>query len=448
MAQNSNTAPTSRESRMARSFPYPWLPKPREDCIGLVRDYSNRSTLGHKQLDDVWRKTPYSGQEYKDIPMTVNNSVQPRTSVYFVDPKKMSATMHSIVKNLPEKTTSITNRIEASNWQKKSDDLSVGMNADDGMGIRVLVGELGGRKTLGALGVLGSSLRQILQEYYFELYLILASQRWILELVWPERNTGAFSCHEQLLSYSVQNFFGVDSAEVAGEATGVVFWLVSDGSSGLNSSNIASLLAGDCSEFECSLLEEESATSEVILATLTMLFSRSANSSIAEGGFMLSRCELQLLDMLALSAKFSRLPFKLLPNARRTIIPAGRDFFLVCLQSILKPLVLFRVCWGGNEEELARSLPSKLSTLSSCPDKLVVREIRLPIIDGGFMASKSRLVMLSISSEKRGKLFPERSWRAFPSAMSSSTSAATSVMMVVTTATDGSIPFFGIPSVL
>nr|CAD7572029.1 unnamed protein product [Timema californicum] len=32
---------------MARSFPYPWLPRPREDCIGLVRDYSYISTLGH-----------------------------------------------------------------------------------------------------------------------------------------------------------------------------------------------------------------------------------------------------------------------------------------------------------------------------------------------------------------------------------------------------------------
>nr|CAD7400829.1 unnamed protein product [Timema cristinae] len=36
-----------RENRMARSFAYPWLPRPREDCIGLVRDYSDRSTLGH-----------------------------------------------------------------------------------------------------------------------------------------------------------------------------------------------------------------------------------------------------------------------------------------------------------------------------------------------------------------------------------------------------------------
>nr|CAD7404866.1 unnamed protein product [Timema poppensis] len=26
---------------------YPWLPTPREDCIGLVRDYSDKSTLGH-----------------------------------------------------------------------------------------------------------------------------------------------------------------------------------------------------------------------------------------------------------------------------------------------------------------------------------------------------------------------------------------------------------------
>nr|CAD7425387.1 unnamed protein product [Timema monikensis] len=40
-------APTLRESCMARSFPYPWLPRPREDCIGLVRDDSDRSTLGH-----------------------------------------------------------------------------------------------------------------------------------------------------------------------------------------------------------------------------------------------------------------------------------------------------------------------------------------------------------------------------------------------------------------
>nr|CAD7601290.1 unnamed protein product [Timema genevievae] len=53
MAQNSNTAPTSRESRIARSFPYPWLPKPREDCIGLVRDYSDRSTLGHEKPPPV-----------------------------------------------------------------------------------------------------------------------------------------------------------------------------------------------------------------------------------------------------------------------------------------------------------------------------------------------------------------------------------------------------------
>nr|CAD7592436.1 unnamed protein product [Timema genevievae] len=32
---------------MAGSLPYPWLPRPREDCIGLVRDYSDISTLGH-----------------------------------------------------------------------------------------------------------------------------------------------------------------------------------------------------------------------------------------------------------------------------------------------------------------------------------------------------------------------------------------------------------------
>nr|CAD7259831.1 unnamed protein product [Timema shepardi] len=43
----SNTAPTPQENRMARSFPYPWLPRPREDCIGLFCDFSDRSTLGH-----------------------------------------------------------------------------------------------------------------------------------------------------------------------------------------------------------------------------------------------------------------------------------------------------------------------------------------------------------------------------------------------------------------
>nr|CAD7577045.1 unnamed protein product [Timema californicum] len=28
---------------------YPWLPTPRDNCIGLVRNYSDRSTLGHDE---------------------------------------------------------------------------------------------------------------------------------------------------------------------------------------------------------------------------------------------------------------------------------------------------------------------------------------------------------------------------------------------------------------
>nr|CAD7571609.1 unnamed protein product [Timema californicum] len=39
--------PTPREQRTADNLPNPWLPRPREDCIGIVRDYSDISTLGH-----------------------------------------------------------------------------------------------------------------------------------------------------------------------------------------------------------------------------------------------------------------------------------------------------------------------------------------------------------------------------------------------------------------
>nr|CAD7267206.1 unnamed protein product [Timema shepardi] len=37
---------TLREQHMAGSISYPWLPTPREDCIGTVHNYSDRSTLG------------------------------------------------------------------------------------------------------------------------------------------------------------------------------------------------------------------------------------------------------------------------------------------------------------------------------------------------------------------------------------------------------------------
>ena len=62
-------------------------------------------------------------------------------------------------------------------------------------------------------------------------------------------------------------------------------------SAGFISSNMPSLFPGDCSDVDCSLVEL-SATSEVMLATLTILFSMSTisiNSSMADGGLMLSR---------------------------------------------------------------------------------------------------------------------------------------------------------------
>ncbi|CAG2054675.1 unnamed protein product [Timema podura] len=37
--------PTPREQHMAGSLPYPWLSRPRKDCIGIVRDYSDRLHL-------------------------------------------------------------------------------------------------------------------------------------------------------------------------------------------------------------------------------------------------------------------------------------------------------------------------------------------------------------------------------------------------------------------
>jgi len=184
---------------------------------------------------------------------------------------------------------------------------------------------------------------------------------------------------------------------------------------GFISSNMPSLFPGDCSDADWSLVEL-SATSEVMLATLTILFSMSTisiNSSIADGGLMLSRWELQLLDTLVLSWRFSILPlWLLLPSALRTITPAGRDFFLECLHSSRIPLL--RGWWGGRDVELWCSLVSALSTLSNWPERLVVRDTRLPIIDGGLIASRSteftlaRLCSIS-SADGYGRFCPSAS---------------------------------------
>nr|CAD7590299.1 unnamed protein product [Timema genevievae] len=45
--------PTPREQRMDGSLSYPWLSRPREDCIGIVHDYSDRSTLGHYKIKSM-----------------------------------------------------------------------------------------------------------------------------------------------------------------------------------------------------------------------------------------------------------------------------------------------------------------------------------------------------------------------------------------------------------
>ncbi|CAG2061153.1 unnamed protein product, partial [Timema podura] len=48
---------------MAGSLPYPWLPIPREDFISLIRDYSDRSTLGHLDGNVTASKSLFKGSQ-------------------------------------------------------------------------------------------------------------------------------------------------------------------------------------------------------------------------------------------------------------------------------------------------------------------------------------------------------------------------------------------------
>ncbi|CAG2053099.1 unnamed protein product [Timema podura] len=53
----SNTMSNTARRHMAGSLPYPWLPRPREDCIGLVCNYSDRYTPGHMIANAAIRAT-------------------------------------------------------------------------------------------------------------------------------------------------------------------------------------------------------------------------------------------------------------------------------------------------------------------------------------------------------------------------------------------------------
>nr|CAD7443678.1 unnamed protein product [Timema bartmani] len=73
--RNDNTktiaSQTLGEQRTAGSLLYPWLPRPQEDCKCLVRDYSDRSTLGHVLANETIKGTsqvgniPYEATEEK-----------------------------------------------------------------------------------------------------------------------------------------------------------------------------------------------------------------------------------------------------------------------------------------------------------------------------------------------------------------------------------------------
>nr|CAD7571317.1 unnamed protein product [Timema californicum] len=73
---------------MAGSLLYPWLPRPREDCIGIVRDYLDRSTLGHVVTNAAIKGTSQDSSKEKEIRGLIKAETQRligRESVVIID---------------------------------------------------------------------------------------------------------------------------------------------------------------------------------------------------------------------------------------------------------------------------------------------------------------------------------------------------------------------------